>query len=220
MENLLLKKLQIKPSFKIKVVNAPANFDEIMDVKTGDVSWFFQEQHPIDALLIFAITKADLNAALKSYDKLIEAKTICWIFYPKAKTILASDLNLMQSWDDLKTHDLTPCGSAAIDKIWTALRIKPVSELKRSGLGNAEIQKNDYGDFIDVANKIVKLPTDVNAALIAQPQALATYEKLAYSHKKEYVLWILSAKQEKTRNDRLQKMVEKLTAGKKNPTDK
>jgi uncharacterized protein YdeI (YjbR/CyaY-like superfamily) len=34
------------------------------------------------------------------------------------------------------------------------------------------------------------------------------------------VLWILTAKQEKTREERLVKMVEKLVAGKKNPADK
>jgi uncharacterized protein YdeI (YjbR/CyaY-like superfamily) len=34
------------------------------------------------------------------------------------------------------------------------------------------------------------------------------------------VVWILSAKQEKTKQERLVKMVEKLIAGKKNPSEK
>jgi uncharacterized protein YdeI (YjbR/CyaY-like superfamily) len=34
------------------------------------------------------------------------------------------------------------------------------------------------------------------------------------------VLWILTAKLEKTRADRLVKMIEKLVAGKKNPAEK
>jgi uncharacterized protein YdeI (YjbR/CyaY-like superfamily) len=34
------------------------------------------------------------------------------------------------------------------------------------------------------------------------------------------VLWVLTAKQEKTRTDRLQKTIGKLIAGKKNPSDK
>ena len=37
---------------------------------------------------------------------------------------------------------------------------------------------------------------------------------------KEYVVWILSAKQEKTKSERLVKLVEKLSEGKKNPSDK
>ncbi len=220
MENPLLKKLQIKPGFKVKITNAPANFNEIIGEQPNTIEFSFNEIKGYDALLIFAITKAELNAALEQEGQLLNAKTICWIFYPKAKTKLASDLNLMQSWEDLKQYELTPCGSAAVNEIWTVLRIKPVGELKRSGLGNAEIQTSDYSEFIDVKNKVVTLPPAVEAALTAHKQALSTFEKLAYSHKKEYVLWILSAKQEKTRLDRIEKMVEKLAAGKKNPSEK
>jgi uncharacterized protein YdeI (YjbR/CyaY-like superfamily) len=46
------------------------------------------------------------------------------------------------------------------------------------------------------------------------------YQQLSYSNKKEYVLWILTAKQEKTRDERLVKLVEKLNVGKKNPSEK
>jgi len=49
---------------------------------------------------------------------------------------------------------------------------------------------------------------------------MAFYQGLSYSNKKEYVAWILSAKQEKTRSERLIKMVEKLSEGKKNPSEK
>jgi len=218
MENTLLKKLQIKPGFKVKVLNAPENFPSIIGDIPTDIEFSFNNAPAFDALFIFAITKADLLNALKT--EKIGVKTICWIFYPKAKSKLASDLNLMQSWEDLKTFNLTPCGSAAIDETWTALRIKPESELKRSGLGNTEIVQSDYGKYIDVANKIINLPEDLEIELKKQPLAFDFYQGLSYSNRKEYVLWVLSAKQEKTRLDRISKTVEKLTAGKKNPSEK
>jgi len=49
---------------------------------------------------------------------------------------------------------------------------------------------------------------------------LSYFNSLAYSHKKEYVLWILIAKQDKTRQARLEKTVNMLSLGKKNPSDK
>jgi uncharacterized protein YdeI (YjbR/CyaY-like superfamily) len=49
---------------------------------------------------------------------------------------------------------------------------------------------------------------------------MSFYEELSYTNKKEYVLWILTAKQEKTRQDRITKMVQKLLEGMKNPTQK
>lgn len=217
MENQLLKKLQIKTNFKVKVVKAPENFSILFGNQDG-ISFFFNSNDEFDGLFIFAISKADLLAALKT--EKIGAKTICWIFYPKAKSKLASDLNLMQGWEDLKSFNLTPCGSAAIDETWTALRIKPASEMKRSGLGNSEIAQNDFGNYIDVANKIITLPKDLENELKKQTSALAFYHKLSYSNRKEYVLWVLSAKQEKTRIDRIAKTVVKLSAGKKNPSEK
>ncbi|MNY58036.1 hypothetical protein D3C86_1943270 [compost metagenome] len=52
------------------------------------------------------------------------------------------------------------------------------------------------------------------------PKEQEFFNSLAYSHKKEYVLWILTAKQEKTKASRLEKTIELLKAGKKNPTMK
>lgn len=218
MENTLLKKLQIKAGFKVKLLNGPENLSAIIGEIPSSIEISSSGKTAFDALLIFAITKAELLTALKL--ETIGVKTICWVFYPKAKSKLASDLNLMQSWEDLKTFNLTPCGSAAIDETWTALRIKPESELKRSGVGNTEIAKSDYGNYIDVANKIVNLPEDLANLLDKEPVAFDFYQGLSYSNRKEYVLWILTAKQEKTRLERLTKTVEKLTAGKKNPSEK
>lgn len=220
MENLLLKKLQIKPGFNVAVVNAPENVKLIIGDLPKEVSLSFTTDEEYQALLVFAITKANLRAALQHEHHKITKHTICWILYPKAKSTLASDLNLMQSWEDLKPFNLTPCASAAIDAVWTALRIKPVEAQKKSGLGNTEIKQNDYGSYIDVVHKTITLPTDLNEVLTQNPTALNFYENLSYSNRKEYLLWVLTAKQEKTRSERIQKTIEKLLTGKKNPTDK
>lgn len=220
MENQFLKKLQIKVGFSVSVINAPENSAAIFGDVPSDVSFSFETKQKSNAYLIFAITKADMFTALNSIKKSIADKTIIWIFYPKAKTTLAADLNLMQSWEDLVKLNLTPCGSAAVNEIWTGIRIKPANTQKKSGVGNAEIANNEYGKYIDVANKTLTLPEDLEAALATQPNALTYYEQLAYSHRKEYVLWVITAKQEKTRIDRINKTVEKLLAKKKNPSDK
>lgn len=54
----------------------------------------------------------------------------------------------------------------------------------------------------------------------AEPESVKFYEKLSYSNKKEYVSWVLTAKQEKTKQERITKMIEKLISGKKNPAEK
>ncbi|SOD14298.1 YdeI/OmpD-associated family protein [Pedobacter xixiisoli] len=220
MENQFLKKLQIKPSFKVSVINAPENVAAIFGDIPNTVEFSYQTKPNSDAYLVFAITKADMFVALESIQASVNDQTIAWIFYPKAKTALAADLNLMQSWDDLSKYHLAPCGSAAVNEIWTGIRIKTATSQNKSGVGNAEIANNEYGKYIDVANKIVHLPDDLKASLAEHPTALAYYEQLAYSHRKEYVLWIVTAKQEKTRLDRISKMINKLLEKKKNPSEK
>mgnify|MGYP003574945787 CR=1 FL=1 len=220
MENQFLKKLQIKPSFRVSVINAPTNAPAIFGDIPNSIELIYQMQPNSNAYLVFAITKSEMFAALDAIKQFIGEKTIAWIFYPKAKTALAADLNLMQSWDDLPKYDLAPCGSAAVNEIWTGIRVKPASSQKRSGVGNAEIANNEYGKYIDVTNKIVTLPDDLKTALGEHPTALEYYEQLAYSHRKEYVLWVVTAKQEKTRLDRVSKMIAKLLDKKKNPSEK
>jgi len=91
---------------------------------------------------------------------------------------------------------------------------------KTSDTGNEEIKQNEYSAYIDVENKIITLPDEIKTVLQKNSAALANYEKLSYSNRKEYVLWILTAKQEKTKEERLIKLVEKLSVGKKNPSEK
>jgi hypothetical protein len=123
-------------------------------------------------------------------------------------------------WSIAGNFGLEPCASAAINETWTGLRFRPLGQSKRTDISNEQIKSNEYSNYIDVANKQVTLPPDVEAALLPHPLAFENYKSLSYSNKKEYVLWILTAKQEKTKAERLVKMVEKLLAGKKNPSEK
>ena len=51
-------------------------------------------------------------------------------------------------------------------------------------------------------------------------QAAAFFEGLAFTHKREYVEWIISAKKDDTRQARLKIVIDKFTAGKKNFNEK
>lgn len=65
-----------------------------------------------------------------------------------------------------------------------------------------------------VEKKELVIPKDLTAALSKNKTANATFDKFAYSHKKEYVQWIEEAKTEATRNKRLATAVEWLSEGK------
>jgi uncharacterized protein YdeI (YjbR/CyaY-like superfamily) len=51
-------------------------------------------------------------------------------------------------------------------------------------------------------------------------QAAGFFDSLAFTNRKEYVEWIGSAKKDETKQKRLAATLEKLTARKKNPSEK
>lgn len=220
MENLLLKKLQVKPGYVVKVIDAPEPLGAIFGDIPSNIAINYSEEADFNALIAFTITKDQLHQQLKNNLKYIDAKSIIWIFYPKKTSKIKSDLDLMKSWEELDTFGLTPCASAAVNETWTALRLKLITEVKPSGMRNDHIKTNEFGEYIDPVNKTVKLPEDLKALLESHPKALAYFNQLAYTNRKEYVLWLLSAKQEKTRANRLEKTLEMLLNSKRNPSDK
>ncbi|HNP53867.1 MAG TPA: YdeI/OmpD-associated family protein, partial [Ferruginibacter sp.] len=66
----------------------------------------------------------------------------------------------------------------------------------------------------DPAPKTLEVPEYILKALRKNKQANAQFEAFSYSHKKEYVEWITGAKQEATREKRLTKAIELLSANK------
>lgn len=78
-----------------------------------------------------------------------------------------------------------------------------------------------FGDFVDVQlwedkeERIVIVPDDVQELLNQNEKAKILYDKMSYTHKKEYIRWIEEAKKEETRDRRKIKMIAMLLEGKK-----
>ncbi len=56
----------------------------------------------------------------------------------------------------------------------------------------------------------VEIPDDLAETLEANPQAKAFFEALAYTHRREYVEWIVEAKRPETRERRVRQALEML----------
>jgi uncharacterized protein YdeI (YjbR/CyaY-like superfamily) len=63
-------------------------------------------------------------------------------------------------------------------------------------------------------NKELKVPDYFLAALKTNHKARETFENYSYSHRKEYVEWIVEAKREETRQKRIETALKWLAAGK------
>lgn len=218
--NALAKKLLIKPGTSWLLYNAPHDHLAQLEPLPDDVTAYFEPQDGLDGIQMFVRNSDELNEALSVTGPLIKPATVAWVCYPKKSSGIKSDLTMTGNWDMLTKHGLEVVAAASVNDTWTAVRMRPIGMAKRSDTANADIKQNDYSAYIDVDNKKVHLPEDLEAALKAEPEAYEYYNTLAYSHRKEYVLWIVTARQQKTRESRLVKMIGMLLSKKKNPADK
>jgi len=68
---------------------------------------------------------------------------------------------------------------------------------------------------LDDAPRVVEVPEALGRALDGDPEAKATFDALAFTHRKEYAQWVAEAKKDETRERRVAETIERLRAGEK-----
>ncbi|WP_323758478.1 YdeI/OmpD-associated family protein [Roseivirga sp.] len=99
------------------------------------------------------------------------------------------------------------------------------------GTGHILILRNDiraaieksHGDTVtvtiqkDTEERIVEVPAELQTLLHTNSKAEEFFNSLSYTNRKEYALWITSAKKQETKDRRLEKTIEMLLGGVKHP---
>lgn len=69
----------------------------------------------------------------------------------------------------------------------------------------------------DTEERTVEIPYDLAGALNEDPKLLEYFNNLSFTHRKEYVSWIVEAKKDETRKKRVVRAVQMLRENKKTP---
>ena len=88
--------------------------------------------------------------------------------------------------------------------------------LSREVRQNAGVEAGDEVEVVlalDEAPREVEVPGALAAALAGDPDARASFEGMAFTHRKEYARWVAEAKKEETRQRRVQQALEMIRAG-------
>ena len=80
----------------------------------------------------------------------------------------------------------------------------------REAIGKAPGEKVDVVIFEDIEERTVDLSADLETAMKGFPTARTFFDSLSFTHKKEYVEWVTSAKKPETRMARIDKCIEML----------
>lgn len=215
--NPLAKKLQIKSEHSIVVLNSPKDPSVLLSGLPKGTTILKKAGKPCDVVLLFAKNRNDLNELGPRAWASLNDDGIFWIAIPKKSSGMQEDLTMHAGWDVVDSLDLEAVSSISIDQVWSAFRFKPKGV---RGTTRAKQKAEGFDRFINTEQRTVTPPKDLAARLAANRKAKDFFETLSFTNRKEYVVWIMSAKAERTRLKRLDATMEKLNAGLKNPTEK
>lgn len=166
----------------------------------------------IDFALIFAFSQKQLKEILKEVIPALHSEAKFWIAYPKASSKIASDLCRDASWDFVAEHGYEIVRLIAVDNLWSAVRFKKPDTAPKKA---PSFSSANPAPGVDYSNRTIEVPKELQKLLDKNKTAAAFFDELAFSHKREYVEWIVSAKKEETKARRLETTMEKLSAQKK-----
>ena len=209
------QKLKIKENFSLFTINAPADFKKNIGelpkgVKISNDSKNFNQVH------WFVMNKAQMDKELTKVLKLIKDDIILWIYYPKGTSKLQTDLTRDKGWDNLLKHDeLGWISLISFDDTWSTFgsRLKTETDKKRE----EKPRERPIFDYVDPKTKSVRLPDDLSALLRKNKRQEDFFSTLSFTNKKEYIEWIITAKREETRAERVQGTLDRLAKEWKNP---
>jgi hypothetical protein len=216
---MLIKKLHVKPGMRVAVVNAPTAFS--LGKLPAGVTQEKSLKADLDLVMLFASSQQELKAQWAKALGAIKQDGALWVSYPKKSSGIQTDLG-MGEWEATKGSDWNPVAMIGLDAAWSSVRFKysPGLEEARHKRQEENITDADGTVVVDRANRVVTPPKDLRKLLAKNAKARAAFEPLAFTHKREYVTWIVEAKKPETRAARLTKTVEMLSKGKKNPSDR
>jgi len=216
---MLIKKLHVKPGMRVAVVNAPAGFS--LGKLPAGVRQEKSLKGDLDLVMLFAATQKELTSHWSRALGATKQDGALWVSYPKKTSGIQTDLG-MGEWDAPKGSGWNPVAMIGLDESWSSVRFKysPGLEEARHKRQDEPITDVDGRVVVDRANRVVTPPEDLQKLLAKNARARAAFDPLSFTHKREWVTWIVEAKKPDTRATRLSKTVEMLSKGKKNPSDK
>jgi hypothetical protein len=121
----VFRKLRLDNTKKLLVINAPREYENILEGLFYDGDFPESGQTGYDFIQIFATSREELENAIRKLAGAGKHDCLFWICYPKGGGKIKSDLKRDKIWDAFALVDLRPVTQIAIDETWSAMRGRP-----------------------------------------------------------------------------------------------
>lgn len=187
-------------------MQAPDSFKE----QLKGISYDTGPQHQTyDYVQLFVQSAEEVNLLAPMALQTVKENGKLWLCYPKKSSGVKTGINRDAGWDVVVNAGFGGVASVSIDETWSAIRFRPENKIVRKGASVQRVAK------VPGQERVLEVPEFLQLILDAHPQEKAFFDSLSYTHRKEYVEWIIDAKRPDTRQRRLQEMLERLKEGKK-----
>jgi hypothetical protein len=212
MAQTLLQKLRIHSGDRVAVLNAPDTATGLTMEIPLDVSVSHELRGSFQQIHCFVRSRAELDNLIPQAIPALDQSGLFWIYFPKKSSRIQMDLSRDAGWERLQKAGFQAVSLIGLDDTWSAFAFRrgAIAPSPPSHRGSGEVQK-----YIDRRKRTVKLPADVRKALTSRKNAFTAFQALSFTRRREYIEWILDARQADTRMRRIHKMVTQLTKGSK-----
>jgi hypothetical protein len=217
MANSISNKLRIRADNILLTLNAPAGFKKGLSGLPGGVK-IINSGKEYDQVHWFVMSKAQLEKEMGKVMKLVKPGVTVWVYYPKGTSKIQTDLTRDKGWDCLlaESAKLTWISLISFDETWSVFGFRAKTDEDREKEAKPKEEREIF-KWVNAQTKEVRLPGDVAIAFKKNKKEAGFFDALSFTNKKEYLEWILTAKREETRKERIQGTIERLTRGWKNP---
>jgi hypothetical protein len=118
----LIKKLGIKPGFRVAFVNAPADFVQGLDVPSETTVSSASSRRPLDFVLLFVKSKQELAAKFSPTAAKLKPDGMLWVSWPKKASGVKTDLTDNVVRELGLSEGLVDVKVCAVDEVWSGLK--------------------------------------------------------------------------------------------------
>ncbi|MBN8675739.1 MAG: YdeI/OmpD-associated family protein [Chitinophagales bacterium] len=219
MASSIADKLRIKANFTLLTLHAPVDFKKGLQslpagVKITDNGKEYNQVH------WFVLNRAQLEKEMSKVMKLLKPGVTVWVYYPKGSSKIQTDLTRDKGWDCLlaESDKLTWINLISFNETWSVFGFRAKTEADKKKDTKPKEEREIF-KWVNPTTKEVRLPEELSAALKKHKKEAAYFETLSFTCKKEYIEWIVTAKRDETKNERVKGTIERLGKKWKNPSN-
>lgn len=210
-------KLRIKPRFSLLTLHAPPDFKKGLKGLPAGVQ-ISDTGKTCDQVHWFVLNRKQMEKEMSQVMKLLKPGVTVWVYYPKVSSKIQTDLTRDKGWDCLlaESDKLTWINLISFNETWSVFGFRAKTEADKKKEAKPKTEREIF-NWVNPTTKEVKLPEDLSAVLKKNKKEAAFFATLSFTNKKEYIEWIVTAKREETRDERVRGTIERLGKQWKNP---